>query len=142
MSEIRALIQTKLLANTTLSNALGTTVLTGGTTCKSIFYDHLPDSSGIVYPSITYWEVGGNKRPTNVSRIDAVRYQFDIEASALGTVESIKKLIIDTLDKWHLSETNYAIFESLYQGNLKPEYDIDMDLWSVSIDFIFNYHIK
>jgi hypothetical protein len=142
MSEIRAILQTKLLANTTLSAALGTTVLTGGATCKSIFYDHLPDSSGVVYPAIIYWQVDGTDRPVNVPRMDESRWQFDIEAASLSTVETIKKLIIDILNKWQYSDASYAIYKSVYQGSQKPEYDIDLDLWAVSIDFMIGFQIK
>jgi hypothetical protein len=143
MSEIRGIIRTKLIANTTLSALVGNTTLDGAaTTEKSIFYDHLPDSSGVVYPAIVCWQVSGNDKPVNAPRIDESRWQFDIEASSLTIVEAMKKLIIDTLNKWTYSDTSYSIYKSVYDGSQKPEYDNDRDLWSVSIDFIFGFQIK
>jgi len=145
MSEIRDVIRTKLLTNSTLSAALGSSVLSGmtvGTSYKSIFYDHLPDDSGVVYPVIVMFDVSGTKWPTNVNRIKSSRWQFDIEASTLTTIETIKKLVIDTLDKWTYSDSSYAIKKCLWDNDSKPEYDVDMNLWSVTIEFIIEFQIK
>lgn len=142
MSQLRTMIEGRLVGDSTLSAALGSTTLATGVTTKSIFYDHLPESLTINYPLIVYWTVDSLPKPTNVKRVESERWQFDINATTLTTLETLVQRVIDLLDGWGSEGTTFAIYRVKYSMKQKPIWDDELKLWSQSVDFLVGYAKK
>jgi hypothetical protein len=138
MSQLRKVIEARLNAGS-IASALGTTTLNGGATTKSIFYDHLPALAAVVYPLIVFWTVSGNPKATSLGRIEDERWQIDINARTLDSMESLVELVKNSLDKWSYSGADYIAYKFKYDGTQKPVWDDDLKLWSQSIDFLIAY---
>lgn len=142
MSDIRKVLETRLIGNTTIYNALGSTTLNPTTvpvTTKTIFFDHLPALETVSRPAIVYKPIDSIPKDVNIRKPRIERWQIDVEASTLDTLETIVNAVIESMDRWRETGTTYVIIKSKWLQTDTPEFDQDTELWSVSMDFLIEY---
>ena len=101
--------------------------------------DHLPAGASVGYPLIVYFEVTGGPKATNVARIEDERWQVDINAKTLDSMESLVELVKNALDMFRYTGADYRLYKCKYDMAQKPSWDDDLQVWSQSLEFVVAY---